>query len=608
MPFSLDVRRIIPLILVEWTKGGARSMGRLNVFKNHLKSAGLISVHMVIDMLHDHGYEIMREAPVNTRNINRSLMADAHGLLSGPKSETPGSGAGAVLYLYASEALTAPRSKSSGSPSGFSIQAPAIVVCSCEDEVERFEKLLEDSHDQASQITLVMKTRTNASPLIDLGNLVGNFILSVNGFAASCHQAMSNAGSFQGLVDAAQDYFGAFINITDEHGALLACTTEIEPIDPINKQLVEQGYFSNESVPKDELKNGFLPGRIVSRSGIHVDSLTTSENLDIITYVIRVHGQYFAHVAMECAASDLTQGLIDAFEIFTSCCDKFATMVARHLVAQDFGTGNFMRNLLVEENIDSAFLFDQAEKNAIPTTGHFILVAFAVDYDFRDQLRLFLQKVDAYIMAPHQTFLYESLICVLLHSEAYRPIADEFNRLYDFSFQHGEHVMYASDVYLNLSETYLAGKEIEAIRKYQGFVEHVRLCTNSKKQANVFVFLDAFSFYWSDPVADRSIRAFSIERTLINRIARDDRANETDHLVLLNAYLINDGKAAAIADRFHMHRNGIQYRIDKIAKLYDIDLDDYVTRQYLQAAARVQMIASGRFIQQDLDADSADDA
>lgn len=592
-------------------------MEQINVFENYSSSSGATTLQIIIDMLRFCDYEIAHEATTNTRNINYAIAAkDIQNLpqsvysdvsrnsktTNGVHSRTePRAAPEASIYLYDGDELTTEEGRRKDNTEtlacAYSLNLPAIITCANQQSLDSLVKAIDSSKELSAQITLIRSRNSDSHPLLKLLNLVSNLIISVNEFTAACTHAMQNADTLQRIVDVADNYFGLFISIIDVNGVLLAYTASSKPEDEINRGLIEKGYLDKKPESENDLNNGYLPGRIMSRQGTQICTAPYMDSMSLITYTIRIRGQYYANITMECPGEKLTQGLIDAFDIFAGYCKRLSMIISQASPTQDFGAANFMITLLTEEKLDPAFLFDQAKKLSIPTTGYFILLSFSVDFGFRDQLELFAHEVDTYLRIPHRTFVHNSSIYALIYGDDYKSVAGEFNRLYDFSFKYSEHLMYSSDIYLSLADTYLAGREITAIEKYRKFIERVRIYTKSKKKPNVFVFLDAFSFYWSDPVADNEIRAFSIDRTLINTIDKDDRLNGTDHLSLLNAYIINDCKTAAIADRFHMHRNGIRYRIDKIAKMYDLDLSDFITRQYLQVSARVQMVASDNFIQ-----------
>ncbi len=121
------------------------------------------------------------------------------------------------------------------------------------------------------------------------------------------------------------------------------------------------------------------------------------------------------------------------------------------------------------------------------------------------------------------------------------------------------------------------------------------MLTGSKKHDNVFAFHDVFCFYWEDPFADDELRGFAMDHTRLSKMEHDDERDGTNNVPLLNAYLILERKATQVGELFHMHRNGVICRIDKIEKTYRLDLDDYLTRQYLQICARIKLIATNRF-------------
>ncbi len=53
---------------------------------------------------------------------------------------------------------------------------------------------------------------------------------------------------------------------------------------------------------------------------------------------------------------------------------------------------------------------------------------------------------------------------------------------------------------------------------------------------------------------------------------------QTNNFDILYAYLFCERRPIEAASILHMHRNNVVYRISKIEKMYDLDLNDEVTR------------------------------
>lgn len=72
---------------------------------------------------------------------------------------------------------------------------------------------------------------------------------------------------------------------------------------------------------------------------------------------------------------------------------------------------------------------------------------------------------------------------------------------------------------------------------------------------------------------------FTFSHTLMQKLSEEDEANGTNHLEIFWHYLICERNATMVADRLHMHRNTVLYRMDKIQKRFDLDLSDPNVRE-----------------------------
>ncbi|UKA55673.1 helix-turn-helix domain-containing protein [Arthrobacter sp. FW305-BF8] len=67
----------------------------------------------------------------------------------------------------------------------------------------------------------------------------------------------------------------------------------------------------------------------------------------------------------------------------------------------------------------------------------------------------------------------------------------------------------------------------------------------------------------------------------ITRIQARDAAQQTDYLGTLRAYLMSNGSISTMAERLHVHNNTVRYRVARLAKDFDLDLDDPQKRLWL---------------------------
>ena len=68
---------------------------------------------------------------------------------------------------------------------------------------------------------------------------------------------------------------------------------------------------------------------------------------------------------------------------------------------------------------------------------------------------------------------------------------------------------------------------------------------------------------------------------------REDRETGSQYIATLDAYLSSDGNLKKLADAMHMHRNTLQYRLNRISQLTGIHFDDGNENQRLYLSIKL---------------------
>jgi sugar diacid utilization regulator len=88
------------------------------------------------------------------------------------------------------------------------------------------------------------------------------------------------------------------------------------------------------------------------------------------------------------------------------------------------------------------------------------------------------------------------------------------------------------------------------------------------------------------PLSLLKIGAFIAETGLsdvddISRIQAHDALQQTEYLDTLRAYLASNGSMSAMAEHLHVHNNTVRYRVARLVKDFNLDLDDPQKRLWL---------------------------
>ncbi len=422
---------------------------------------------------------------------------------------------------------------------------------------------------------------------------VSNYLIQMSELEAQLTQILKTGGTFQDLVDAVEPHFGRYAAITDVNDALIARTQHVPPDDPVNESLVELGFHSN-ALTAEERDGAPIAKHITEQKDLVIYQPKPPFPYCLITHAIRVRDSFYAYLVMTCPERELSDGVVDAFGMLAHACDRLARRKAHNEPHTDHMLTGFLTKLFTDKELDAVFLHDQAERLHIPAHGMFTLASISIEHPLREQLEHVAHRIKHAISHTHWTLIENERIYILFHAATWSDAMEANVQLSELQLD-GAFEMRSSDVYENLSDTCYAFRELAAIEGYLPFVRHCRTLTGSQKHDNVIAFHDVFCFFWDDPFAEADLRGFAMDHTRLSKMEFDDERDQTNNVALLNAYLIMERKATQVGELFHMHRNGVIYRMDKIQRTYHLDLDDYLTRQYLQICARIKLIATKRF-------------
>ena len=85
----------------------------------------------------------------------------------------------------------------------------------------------------------------------------------------------------------------------------------------------------------------------------------------------------------------------------------------------------------------------------------------------------------------------------------------------------------------------------------------------------------------------KSVRLETICHPAILVLDREDRETGSQYIATLDAYLSSDGNLKKLADAMHMHRNTLQYRLNRISQLTGIHFDDGNENQRLYLSIKL---------------------
>lgn len=466
---------------------------------------------------------------------------------------------------------------------------PALVWLSADEPYD--EKLQQRIQEAFDGYCVVLRSGDPSMSFGSLHDVLDEYLISVGVFLFTLERTIENNGTIQELVDVAETFFGHFISIVDCDNLLLASTRHVPPEDEVSRSLLDLGYHS-EKYLSQERQIGYLSEKIQRQSGVEVYPPGGMFHEALVTSTMKISNQYAGYVLMLCSPDEVTPGTLDLFSLFVSRCVRLITDSDQTGYWSNSASSNLLLRLITDRGIKRSFIFEEATRLGIPISGHFFLAMLSFPEELGNQMHRLFDEVERHLLFPHGSIVHDHSIVLFIYADSMDELRAFTVQTRRMNLKKATHELFLSDSFERLRDSYFAYRQLIALKKYEPGIRTCRELTGFEGEPHIFTFSDAFCFFWEDLAADEEIRQFSSEHMLVSVLADNDKARETDDLGILFVYLANERKATVAARYCHMHRNGIIYRIERMESLYQLSLDDYLTRQYLETSLRILVNSS----------------
>lgn len=267
----------------------------------------------------------------------------------------------------------------------------------------------------------------------------------------------------------------------------------------------------------------------------------------------------------------------------------FIALLAKHLMAR---TDRSTRALSTLHRSISTLFDDLAHRRYIGKADldkYSSLYHFSQDSEFRllrfrhnDQLARdlsaeLIERVRAMNRGKCLVGVYDNDLMVLLHADdldsSLSTLAIETDIVSMMPLFDG--YVAASQVFSDLENFYFAYRQTELIITYRDYIDlSLIFSTDDSNEAKpCYTFEEVLLFALVDSNAmTQEMKDFAFSHTLLEKLIAEDRATGNNDTRILASYLHNERKATLVAEKLHMHRNTVLYRIDKIEKRFGLDL------------------------------------
>ncbi len=402
----------------------------------------------------------------------------------------------------------------------------------------------------------------------------------------------------QGLFDVSEGFLLNNTIIVDPALKLLAYTKGIDcGGDPVTTELIKHGYHTEENIRKFQLNQRFEPW--AKQNGFIINDSKAICNYTTAVYSFKAAGSFSLIVVMACNNVPPEPWLLDTFMMFL-------VRVAYYSM-RDYTDGSpsgsaynaFIHDILDGSLSDEGEIEERRRYLGVPAEGPFCL--FDIDVTPSRHLAARVVTDVARAIAPAKAMLCGSEIVVLCFScygidcPIGNPIegcpsggANVTRRLGtvlgEYGLQAGRSVRFdrLSFLPIALEQAQIALKTARALRLDDRG-------SGQDGREGIFSFDDLHFDYGVLSVSHGKRELITSLRGCrqLMRIRDYDRIHGTDNFVFLRQYLRYERRTTVVAERLHMHRNNVKYRVDRLNELFGIDTDDDGERLVLSIAYRL---------------------
>lgn len=447
---------------------------------------------------------------------------------------------------------------------------------------------LEDPPFPAEMLDRLAIVRNVSVEEPDLITFVQSFvqgrILVFMGWRDRLKSIIDRKGGIQELVDVTEHYIEGYMDVSDSMFGELACTGGSILAN-------ESPDASDSNLHVHAAENVAARGGWEDQEGVGVFEPDELVPAYYMTVVLRTGQAYAGHVLMVCMREP-DDGLVDAFGVFANA----VQVVTNEKSIEANPVSAFFIQLLGDHRLKSATIERRCEELGISTPGSFQLAVVERDgEDFYGDL-----LVSSNILAE---YLPDCVLCS--YKGSLIVIATDDGSIFDRGTENAEKlgsfcsrtqcVAFVSDVFQNIRHVHFAFKQAMEAKKYSRCIDISLRPLDDLDERRCFYFSEAFGFYFLDENTDKGLRDFNIQHTQLEEMVGQNTEREVSDLKLLYYYLFNERRATPTAEQLHMHRNNVLYRVKSIEKKYDLDLDDFPTRQRLLKCYELKIMESPQF-------------
>lgn len=508
--------------------------------------------------------------------------ANAHGRCIDVRLATDAPLEGGMLYVAAPDEAARLAARITEAPSGKD-GAPLVLAVGC------------NAHRIAAAHAAL--TLEDAGSAIAVFSFLQDVFLRYRRWEQELDASLIADRGMQHLFDLSEKFLVNNVIVVDPALKLLAYTKDIPCDDPITVELIKHGYHTEENIQKFQLNKRFEPW--ATQNGFIINDTRSICKYTTAVFSFKASGSFSLIVVMMCNNADPAPWLLDTFMIFL--------MRVAHYSMRDYAGGMpsgsafnaFVNDLLSGALKDPSVLEERRRYLGLPAEGPYCL--FAVDASGSRPLIERIVADTARNIAPAKAMTYGDEIIALCFSchgcvddhfcasstcpPSHSTVIDRINELLaEYDLKAGRSTRFKS-----LDTLPQALSQARAARETGSAYCAAHGATAERANTMLFDFDEYYLEYLVGSATRESREMLSTLRccSLLRQVKRYDDEHHTDNYPFLRLYLRYERRTTVVAEKLHMHRNNVKYRMDRLEELFGIDTENPRERYEIMTAYRV---------------------
>ena len=426
-------------------------------------------------------------------------------------------------------------------------------------------------------------------------NLIQQRFLLLAGWVSQMKQAVIDDSGYQKLLDISEPILCNFTIILDATYKLVAYTRNLPNDDPINIELVDKGYHSEETIKLFQSRKRFK--LYEEEHGLIVSPPGEISRYECVNKLSRYGGIIQLHTVMVCSTIPLSNELTELFSILMKYIEIVFFREQKKLQTPFTIYSSFISDMLYGDLVSPHLIGEQAKRVDIPFNGNFDVYRIVFEDNAIILIGRFIQDLSSYL--PRAKIISKDYeICVLNiydenqtedetkgNLEKIAPILEKYKAICGVS-EIFSSLSELKDSFMQATRAQGIGYKLYRLGNYWGTGKEIFDSFFPYKNERIFHYNDVYIFYMIYLAESGRLNAFKNTRCIqaIETLQKHDKEHDGNLVEILYCYLLSERRATAAGNLLHMHRNNVLYHIGRITEITGVELDNYWVRLKLMIA------------------------